>query len=236
MQNALRILTEVARAGEGVTARDIAVTLAIPPATVYRLLTLLIDDGFVLRRPDRPGFALGHKVAALANTAVRPTLFTAARDLLTELRKETPFGVHLYSYTATAVRQVDPDPECQYRSEENYLNQHLHASAVGKLILAEHDVLDSTFQPRGPQQLTARTIHVRSELRRHLNLVRDQGYATQVGELRNNSACLSVPIRSTTGTLVAGLALSGHIDHFHLIFRHLDALQQQAAQLAPLLS
>jgi len=237
IQNALRILAEVARVGEGVTARDITDRLAIPPATVYRVLTLLVDDGFVLRRPDRPGcFALGHKVAALANTAIRPTVCTAARDLLTELRNEIRFGVRLYSYTDTVVRLIAPDPEYPCRSDENYLNQHLHASAVGKLILAEKDRLDSTFQRGGPQPLTARTVHVRSELRRHLDLVRDQGYATQVGELRNDSACVSVPIRSAAGTLVAGLVISGHINHFHLMFHHIDALRNQAAHLSLLLS
>ncbi|AXY49207.1 IclR family transcriptional regulator (plasmid) [Rhodococcus ruber] len=43
------------------------------PPRGHKVLALFVDDGFVLRRPDRSGFALGHKVAALTHTAIRPT-------------------------------------------------------------------------------------------------------------------------------------------------------------------
>lgn len=77
---------------------------------------------------------------------------------------------------------------------------------------------------------------MRSDLLRHLAEIRDRGFATQLGELRDDCACLAVPVRSAAGTLVAGLVLSGSIDHQHLLTRHLESLREHARQLAPLLT
>lgn len=234
--SALRVLEEVARAGPGVTAKDIAAHLSLPPATTYRLLNLLAGEGYVVRLPDLSGFALGRKIGVLVDAAVVPTVCTAARTLLTELRLTVRFGVHLYYYTDTTLRLADADPEYPPRTDETVLTRYLHASAVGKLLLAEKNDLDAVLPRWDLRALTGRTIVVRSDLLRHLAEIRDRGFATQLGELRDDCACLAVPVRSAAGTLVAGLVLSGSIDHQHLLTRHLESLREHARQLAPLLT
>ena len=44
VQSALAILETVARAGAGVTAKEVAEELRLPPATTYRLLNLLVGE------------------------------------------------------------------------------------------------------------------------------------------------------------------------------------------------
>lgn len=44
IHSALTVLEEVARAGAGVTAREISESLGLPRATAYRLLNLLVQD------------------------------------------------------------------------------------------------------------------------------------------------------------------------------------------------
>jgi DNA-binding IclR family transcriptional regulator len=44
VQSALALLQEVARAGAGVTAKEISSGLGLPPATTYRLLNLLVAE------------------------------------------------------------------------------------------------------------------------------------------------------------------------------------------------
>nr|UXN29258.1 helix-turn-helix domain-containing protein [Curtobacterium flaccumfaciens] len=63
IQNALAVLEAVAHAGPGVTAQQISDALGMPRATTYRLITLLVEDEYLVRLPDLRGFALGHKVS-----------------------------------------------------------------------------------------------------------------------------------------------------------------------------
>lgn len=183
--NAFVVLEEVAACGPGVTAREISHNLAMPRATTYRLLNLLVQQEYLVRTPDLSGFALGSKVTQLAGMAAPPTIPNAAADILERLRNRTRGGIHLAGYHRTGthrprVRILDADPEYPIEHEQLLIGD-LTASAIGRLALAEAD--------------PATDIH------RH-------GYAIQLDELRAGSGCLAVPIRNRAGTLIAGLTLS----------------------------
>jgi DNA-binding IclR family transcriptional regulator len=223
VQSALRVLEEVARAGVGVTAKEIAENLSMPSATAYRLLNLLVADGYIVRLPDLSGFSLGHRMGVLIDAAVAPTVCTAAREVLAELRLSVRFGVHLFYFTNTAVRAADLDSEFPPPVDEGVLNRNLHASAVGRLLLAEKQDLDGL-------------VRVSDDLLRRLEAVREKGFATQTAELRADSACVAVPVRAPAGALVAALAMSGRADQDLLLAKQVPALTDYAARLSPLLA
>jgi DNA-binding IclR family transcriptional regulator len=223
VQSALRVLEEVARAGVGVTAKEIAENLSMPSATAYRLLNLLVADGYIVRLPDLSGFSLGHRMGVLIDAAVAPTVCTAAREVLAELRLSVRFGVHLFYFTNTAVRAADLDSEFPPPVGEAELNRRLHASAAGQLLLAE-------------KQDVAGFVPVSEDLLRHLDGVRGQGFATQTGELREDCACIAVPVRAPGGALVAALAMSGRADQDELLQRQIPSLAEYAKRLSPLLA
>lgn len=66
VDHAFAILEEVARAGAGVSAREIAENLGMARATAYRLLKHLVQQEYLVRSPDLSGFALGQRVRDLA--------------------------------------------------------------------------------------------------------------------------------------------------------------------------
>ena len=235
VQSALQVLEQVARAGVGVTAKEIAEHLSMPSATTYRLLNLLVADGYVVRLPDLSGFSLGPRMGVLIDAAVAPIVCTAAREVLADLRLSVRFGVHLFYFTNTAVRIADADSEYPPPADEPVLNRHLHACGVGKLLLAEKRDVDSLLvNPLAA--LTDRTVTSRTALAEQLEAVRAQGYATQTGELREGSACVAVPVRSAAGALVAALAMSGRDEQADLLGRQVATLQEYAARLSPLLA
>ncbi|MDR3661245.1 MAG: IclR family transcriptional regulator C-terminal domain-containing protein [Mycobacterium sp.] len=84
--------------------------------------------------------------------------------------------------------------------------------------------------------LTDRTITSKAVLAEQLNDIRERGYASQTGELRADSACVAVPVRSPAGTLVAAQAMSGRADQDQLLHRQIPVLQDYATQLGPLLA
>jgi len=235
VQSALQVLEQVARAGVGVTAKEIAEQLSMPSATTYRLLNLLVADGYVVRLPDLSGFSLGPRMGVLIDAAVSPIVCAAARDVLAELRLSVRFGVHLFYFTNTAVRIADADAEYPPPADESVLNRHLHACGVGKLLLAEKRDVDSLLvNPLAA--LTDRTVTSRAALTEQLDAVREQGLATQTAELREGSACVAAPVRSSAGALVAALAMSGRDDQADLLGRQGSVLQEYATRLSPLLA
>jgi DNA-binding IclR family transcriptional regulator len=235
VQSALQVLEAVALAGVGVTAKEIAEQLSMPSATTYRLLNLLVADGYIVRLPDLSGFSLGPRMGVLIDAAVTPTVCTAARQQLADLRLSVRFGVHLFYYTNTSVRIADADAEYPPPAEESVLNHHLYACAVGKLLLAEKRDADELLSyPLGA--LTDRTLTSRSVLTAQLEEIRECGFATQTGELRDDSACVAVPVRSPAGALVAALAMSGRAEQSELLQRQVPTLAECAAELSPLLA
>jgi hypothetical protein len=187
---------------------------------------------FALRRHAVPDLA--DRVGVFDET-VAPTVCTAAREVLAEVRLSVRFGVHLFYFTNTAVRIADADAEFPPPADESVLNRNLHACAVGKLLLAEKRDVDALLtSPLGA--LTQRTVTSKAALTEQLDAIRDQGVATQTGELRDGTACVAVPVRAPAGALVAALAMSGRAEQDELLQRQIHTLVECATRLSPLLA
>ena len=234
VQSALAILETVARAGAGVTAKEVAEELGLPPATTYRLLNLLVGEEYLVRLPDLHGFALGRKVAGLAGPSVAPTLSTAAREVVAELRMRVRCGVHLVLYTATALRCADVDPDHPLQAPE-LLERHLHASAAGKLLLAEQPDWQEVVPPGRLHRLTERTVVRAAELDTELREIRRRGCAVQAGQLHEDLACAAVPVRSPSGALVAAVVVTVRSTDPEVAAAHVELVAGFAVRLGPLL-
>ncbi|MDR6169767.1 helix-turn-helix domain-containing protein [Curtobacterium sp. SORGH_AS_0776] len=135
VQNALAVLEAVAHAGPGITAQQLSDVLGMPRATTYRLITLLVEDEYLVRLPDLRGFALGHKVAELAGVTAQsaPTpLPRAVRSVLADVRSAVRAGVHLARYDHSGIRDLDVDPDFPLL-DEAALRARPGASAMGRL-------------------------------------------------------------------------------------------------------
>lgn len=110
IQRAFRVLEAAAEIGPGATSKEISQALDYPTATTYRLLNLLVQDGYLVRMPDLKGFALGQKVTDLAGYVTPPRLPQAVRDLLTELRSQLRAGAHFVFLEGGHITVADPDP------------------------------------------------------------------------------------------------------------------------------
>lgn len=180
IHSALAVLEAVALAGPGVTAQQISERLGLPRATAYRLLNLLVQDEYLVRMPDLRGFALGRKVAELADVAHAQDAAQSVRDTVAELRTRIRGGVHLAVYRDGRVVPVDVDPDFPL-SDPRRISTDLSVSALGRLLLAEQ---------------AARTVPSPTR------------YTTQEGELTPGFGCLAVPVRGAGDRLVGGLALA----------------------------
>jgi DNA-binding IclR family transcriptional regulator len=235
VQSALKVLEEVAKRGAGVTAKEVARASGIPSATTYRLLNILVAEGYLVRMPDLHGFALSQKVGGLVGGAAPPTICHAARGVLADLRSTIRFGVHLVLYGATSIRVADSDPDHPFTTAP-LITRYLHASAIGRLYLAEQAEWRTVWPEVRLRAATDATTTSAQAIDNLLLDVRARGYASQRGELRPEAACLAVPVRSHANTLVAAIALSAPADRADALDPLVPQVQTCAQQLGPLVS
>ncbi|WP_443209420.1 IclR family transcriptional regulator [Rhodococcus rhodochrous] len=204
VQRALALLEAVATLGSGASARDVAALTKIPPATAYRLLNLLVADGYLVRVEDLSGFALGRRTRELAG-AQPPEPVDDPAPVLDELREQVRHGIYLASYSGGRARIVDRDPDHEL-SGESMWTRHLHASAIGKLLLVQRPELIA----QGPfHRITERTKTDPAEIAVELKRVRDEGAACEIDESRIGRTALAVPVRSGDGRITGALAAIG---------------------------
>lgn len=207
IHSALVVLEEVAKAGPGVTVRELVDRLALPRATVYRLVNLLVQEEYLVRLADISGLALGRKVAELAGP--RPPagmrLSRAARESLAEVRARTsPLAVHLVAYEEDGPRPLDADPVVPLH-DAAALARDPQRSAAGRLWLAER-------RDGGA------------------------GLAVQSDALAAGWACAAIPLRAEDGALVAALCVAGPSDRMEELLAAAQALRGDAERLAALLT
>ncbi|MER5756479.1 IclR family transcriptional regulator C-terminal domain-containing protein [Streptomyces sp. NPDC002088] len=230
IRNTLAVLQHVAAAGPGVTAKEISTELRLASATTYRLLNLLVEEEYLVRMPDLRGFAVGRNVVGLAGPRPVPAVPAAAHAVVSRLRGHIRFGVHLAGYADGHIYFTDPDPD-HPPTDAGVLTRHPHASALGKLLLAEGQEL-----PAHLPALTRHTLTTPASLAAELDRVRAEGIAEQRCELDPHHACLAVPVHSAaTGRLAAALAVCGTPDRLGDPGTDLvDRLRQCAKELTSL--
>jgi DNA-binding IclR family transcriptional regulator len=123
------------------------------------------------------------------------------------LRKEVRAGVHLILYTATTLRVADMDPDLPLQ-DPALVERHLHATAAGKLLLAEQPEWRDLLPPSRLTRFTDGTVTKPDQIDACLAEIRAQRWAVQSGELHDRVGCLVAAVRSRAGELVAGVVVS----------------------------
>lgn len=100
---------------------------------------------------------------------------------------------------------MDRDPDHELSGESTWTT-HLHASAIGKLLLAQRPELIGN----GPlRRITDRTKIEPTELIAELQNVQDSDAAYEVDESRIGRTALAVPVRTNDGRLAGALTATG---------------------------
>lgn len=217
---ALDILEQVARHRTGVSANDISRALEVPRATVYRIVNSLVQDEFLLRRPDLKGFILGSRVVELAHLVAVPSAPAVHQGVLEALRQQTGEAIHFVRFDDDAVVLVDEDPRVPV-SDPGAFARDPARSAVGHLLLAELPVAAAEASSSATADDIAEIAQAAA--------VRE--YTQQIGLLSPDRACLAVAVRSSDGALVGALALATSVSRISTAARHVGLLRQAAAAL-----
>lgn len=196
----------------GVT--ELARAIGVPKSTAHRLLSIMIESGFVCKVDGR--YALTERVFELGNRAgsgaVSATgLRQRAMPFLSSLFVGTRETIHLATLAGTEVLYLEKlfghnGARCPTAVGSR---RPAHATALGKAMLAFSSDADVARVLEGPIcQLTANTIADGAQLREELDRVHERGLAVDHGEARRDLHCIAAPILDHyTGRALAAVSV-----------------------------
>jgi len=212
VHRALQVLEVVAAAGDGISAKAVARRLEYNLSTTYHLLESLVTDGYLVRLEASRGFGLGPKLPALHDRLVAQLPVPRGLGaILREVHAAAGAGALYAAFRDDDVVVVAHDDCAEHPVPViSTWRGALHATAVGKLLLAEADdaarraILDRDGLPAHAY----RTMTDREALDRELLGVRRRDVAVDRGEFRERLACMAAPVRVPGA---AGPALVGAV-------------------------
>jgi DNA-binding IclR family transcriptional regulator len=204
------------RYAQGASTAELARATELAPATAGRLLVTLEDAGFAVRGTG--GWSIGPEVVRLGRRAdPHRALARRAQPVLDDLAAGAGESAML------AVPRPGPGVEVVGQADgprllglTNWVGRPipLHASAAGKLVLAEltDRALAAWIARERPVRLTPRTLAGRARLVPEIERVRAQGWATIDEESEPGLASIAVGVRDHDQALVAIVGFSGPRD------------------------
>ena len=210
LDRALAVLEFISIHPEGVTRQEIKEGLGVTTNLVFRLTRALLAHGYVeIQEPGRR-IVLTRKMLAMSQPKRdERSLVQMAHEPMRWLRDFTGesahVGVRVEQNCLVLDRVIGTQPYKCY--VEAGTMGPLHAAAPGKVMLAwlPQKELDEFLADYPFRALTATTITSRRGFADHLRLVRQRGYAMDLGETMEGHHCLGAPIFDANEMPIASL-------------------------------
>jgi DNA-binding IclR family transcriptional regulator len=215
VSRALSVLYAFDEEHRRLTLTELARRTDLPVPTVYRLAGELVAGGALVRRPTGE-YVVGRRLWDVGLLApVQTGLRHVASPFLNDVHAATLATVHLAIRDRTNVLYVE---RLSGRTSVPVVSSEgsrlpMHSTGVGKVLLAHapDDVQEQVL--RNLHRLTPYTITQPARLRRQLERVRRDGYATTGEEMTLGACSIAVPVRSTApdgppqGVVVAAVGI-----------------------------
>ncbi|MTJ82213.1 MAG: IclR family transcriptional regulator [Telmatospirillum sp.] len=207
----LDILESVSAADEGLTLTEIAAAIGASKSTIFPVIKSLVSRKYVHLNAKSLRYSPGVACLALAGASTERTgwvrLVTEEMQRVVAVCDEVcQLGI-LDGENVLYIGKVESRKAVRLVS---HVGKRLPAAAaaLGKAMIHEFsDERIAAMYPDGLPAITPFSITSFAELRRHLDAVRDKGYAVDDRELNEETRCYAVPLRHH-GTIVAALSVS----------------------------
>ncbi|WP_120520356.1 IclR family transcriptional regulator [Arthrobacter celericrescens] len=207
------LLSELGRHRQGITVTELAHAVGMTRPTAFRLLLSLEQTGFVVREDNR--YMLGWQMARLGRLAdpyagVVPRIQPILNEYAAKFNETTSFAM----VTGAASYDVIAEASSSRFLNASYMyvgkSYPLHASATGKLILAElSDEEAGAALPARLESFTPSTITRRDAFFKELQKIREQGFSTLDNELEVGLFVVACPVRDSAGALLGVVTING---------------------------
>jgi len=220
LHKTLDILETIKSKEAGYKLAELARTVELPKATVYRILTTLEGRGYLNRASDG-SYRMAKKMFDLQRTeSAEQILNRVALPIMERIVEVTKETVNLGILDAGEVVVINTleSPQAVRMSSKIGNRRHLHSTALGKIFLA--GLPDKEFlrliRMKGLPRLTEFTLTTRAAVVDEIKRVRKQGWAMDNQENEIEGRCIGAPIQTPNGHVLAALSISGPEFRIHL--------------------
>jgi DNA-binding IclR family transcriptional regulator len=194
---------------------DLAGELGLPKGTVHGILRTLQHVGFVEQDEESGKYQLGAALLHMGSSyldgnELRTRALNWSDSLAARSNESVRIGTLHESQVLVVHHVFRPDDSRQALDVGALLPAH--ATALGKVLLAQHRYAVTEIARNGLPGYTSATITAVKRLRAELEKVRERGWAADVGELVDGEASVAAPINDRRGTTVGAMGISGPIE------------------------
>ncbi|WP_042350309.1 IclR family transcriptional regulator [Bacillus massiliigorillae] len=214
VSRALDIITILSLKKGGLGVTEIANQIDINKSSVYRILSTLVQYGYVEQDADTGRYKLGYKFLEISSKLLESIdLRTEAQPFLKELENETNEVIHLVVYDQGEVVYIEKLEGNELLRMHSRVGKRapMHCTSVGKTILANlpTNVVLSILETRGMPSHTKYSIVDKDELLQELAKVKECGFAYDLEENEYGITCIAAPIFDHAGQVIAAVSISG---------------------------
>jgi DNA-binding IclR family transcriptional regulator len=211
----LRVLEQLARTQHAQTLSQLAQRLDLPKTSLMRLLSVLVDSGFVTKAPGEHGsYVPGTRMTRLALSVLgTPHFSRTARAILARLVDAIGESCNLTAPEGDSMRYLERVETRHPLRLTMEVGAHvpLHCTATGKLMLA---MMDDAQRRRTLDRIdlaacTPRTLTRRAALEQDLAQIRQGRIGIDDEEFVLGMVAVAVPVLDVKGHMIAALATHG---------------------------
>ncbi len=209
---AIALLDALAESESGLGVNELARRIGVNASTASRLAATLEDAGLVERSGAAGPYRLGLRLVALSDRVLgQLDVRQRARPLLTRLAHETGETATLSVPSGGEAVTVDfvPSGSSVISMARVGRPSILHATAVGKIVLAFAGLGDPVAAAQPLTVHTERTITTADALAAELESIRERGYAESIGEREPDLGAIAAPVFGRGHELTAILGIQG---------------------------
>ncbi|MBV7273899.1 IclR family transcriptional regulator [Clostridium sp. PL3] len=219
VDRSLSILEVLSDYEEGLGITEISEKVNLHKSTVHRLLSTLIQKGYVKQDEDTNKYRLTLKLFELGSKNIgKMDIVNVVKPYLKELMKITNETVHLVVRDGNEIVYVDKvESENTIRMYSRIGKRNpLYCTAVGKAMLSymEDEKVEQIWNQSKIERLTENTITDMGQFKEHLRLVRKNRYAVDEQENEIGIRCLGAAVLNYRGEVCGAISISGSILSF----------------------
>jgi len=215
IERAAAILRLLADGSRRLGVSEIADSLGLARGTAHGILRTLQGVGFVEQDDETGKYQLGARLLHLGTSyldvnELRSRAINWADALAARSGEAVRLGTLLEGQVLVVHHVFRPDDTLQTLDVGALLP--LHASALGKVLLAYDANAAAALSQNLLEPYTRRTITTARALARALTEVREAGWAAEVEEMTVGEASVALPIRGHGGLVVGAIGISGAVE------------------------
>jgi DNA-binding IclR family transcriptional regulator len=225
-KKAIKILSCFTMENLELSAKELAYMCQLSVPSLYRYLSVLEDEEFLVKDPETGRYAVGMRIVELSGIALSHMSFRRLSEpaldrMSSELKMNSNLGVlykaDLFHIAFAIWMEASPTHSIIGRRTPAV------SAAMGKVLLSSYETKEvhELINKYGWRPKTPKTIKNFTDLDLELRKIRKQGYAVDFGENDVDVNCLAFPILDQKGHVVAAISISTTKKRFKEEFDHI---------------